>query len=111
MVAGRIRRSSGLGCVRSHLGFGGPEQDISVTLTNAGNYTVTMDWDGVAASDVDFVLFRTNLATTIGGFAAATGAHPEVITANFLAGQFFITAGIFGGANPKYLRITIKRNS
>jgi hypothetical protein len=93
------------------VGFGGPEQDIAVDLTNAGNYTVTMDWDGGSGSDIDFVLFNSTLDGLIGGFGAATGNHPEQITANFPAGVFYITSGVYNGTNPKSLKITIKRNS
>ena len=96
------------------VGFGGPEQDVGVTFANAGNYTITFDWDGVAgnASDIDFVIFNSTLTGVIGGFGAATGAHPEALTVNFSAGQqVFFTQGIFAGSPPKTLKYTIKRNS
>ena len=84
-----------------------------IAVVNAGAYTVTIDWDGVAgaASDIDVVLFNSTLTGLFGGFTGATGAHPEVITATFPAGTFYITNGIYAGNAPRSLKFTIRRNS
>jgi hypothetical protein len=97
-------------------GWGGPNQDILLNVTNAGNYTVTLTWGAnpaatAANSDVDFAILNFAQTATIGGFAGATGNLPEVVTGNWPAGSVWLLMGDFGHTKPSDIRVTIKRNS
>jgi hypothetical protein len=65
------------------------------TITEAGLYTVTLDWN--VGSDVDIFLCPDPGAITGScDFQAATGAHPEVGEYELTPGTYFLIADDFG---------------
>jgi hypothetical protein len=66
-----------------------------MTVTSAGLYTITMDWN--VGSDIDLFLCPDPGAITGGcDFQAATGAHPEVGEYNLTPGTYYLVADDFG---------------
>ena len=69
-----------------------------LVVTEAGVYTVTMNWD--IGDDVDMFLCPDPGAITLAcDFQAATGDHPEVGTYDLAPGTFFLVADDFGGGD------------
>jgi hypothetical protein len=63
-------------------------------VTEAGDYTITMDWD--IGDDVDlFVCPAAGVSTFDCDFQAATGAHPEVGVYSLTPGTYYIVADDF----------------
>jgi hypothetical protein len=81
-----------------------------IDITQAGTYTITMDWN--IGDDVDMFVCPTeeflfdadsldpdlSTGTSLCSFQAATGAHPEVGTFDLTPGDYFIWADDFGQA-------------
>jgi hypothetical protein len=63
-----------------------------LTVTEAGVYTVTMDWD--IGDDIDMILCNADLSICDG--QAATGDHPEVGEYDLAPGTYLILANDFG---------------
>jgi hypothetical protein len=92
------------------LGFGAccGEQDIRITFTNAGNYTVRVSWND-AATDIDAAVL--NAAQSAFKGTSLTGANPETITFNATAGEVvFLTMGLYDGANPSVMKYSVTKN-
>jgi hypothetical protein len=65
-----------------------------LTVTEAGNYTITTDW--AVGSDIDQILCN-DAACSAPDFTAATGAHPETGTYALVPGTYYIIVEDFGG--------------
>jgi hypothetical protein len=96
------------------LGFGNlggrGQQDLRVVFTNAGTYSITIDWaDGAANTDIDIAFSDDELALVAGAF---TGAKPETFSVTVTAGTVgFISAGFWDGTQPSALKIVIRRTA
>jgi hypothetical protein len=67
-----------------------------LAITEAGTYTITMDWD--VGDDVDMFLCGDPLASDFSNcdFTGATGAHPEVVPFDLAPGDYIVVADDFG---------------
>ncbi len=66
-----------------------------LNITEAGAYTVTLDWD--IGSDIDmFLCPAAGVATFDCDFTGATAAHPEIGTFELAAGTYYVVADDFG---------------
>jgi hypothetical protein len=88
----------------------GPSAYYALTITQAGSYDITMDWN--VGSDIDMFVCP---AATVGDFdcdfQAATGAHPENGVYDLTPGDYFVVANDFGvDATGTTLVITIVHN-
>jgi hypothetical protein len=80
-----------------------------LTITEAGVYTVTMDWD--LGSDIDMFLCLDPPAADFSNcdFQAATGAHPEEGEFALDPGTYFVVADDFGAdAAGAALKLTLQ---
>jgi len=69
-----------------------------LTVTSAGTYTITMDWN--IGDDIDmFLCPAPGDITGACDFQAATGAHPEIGVFALTPGDYWVVADDFGG-NP-----------
>lgn len=70
-----------------------------LTVTQAGVYTVTVDWD--IGTDIDlFFCPAAGVATFACDFQAATGSHPEVGEYDLAAGIYYVVVEDFGQFTP-----------
>jgi hypothetical protein len=94
------------------LGFGAccGQQDVRITFTNAGNYTVRVGWRGGApAIDIDAAVLNGGLTALLA--TALTGANPEVLTFNATAGQIVVvSAGLYSGPLPPVIKYDVTLN-
>ena len=78
-----------------HPVFGIPLSYYKLVVTEAGVYTITMDWD--VGSDVDmFVCPEAGVGDLDCDFTAATGDHPEAADFALDPGTYYIVANDFG---------------
>jgi len=67
-----------------------------LTVTQAGTYTITMDWN--IGDDVDMFLCPSpGDITGSCDFRGATGAHPESVPFSLTPGDYWVVADDFGG--------------
>jgi len=67
-----------------------------LTVTTAGTYTITMDWN--VGDDVDmFLCPAPGDITGSCDFAGATGNHPEIVPFALTPGDYWVVADDFGG--------------
>ena len=75
--------------------FGDVCHFYELNVTEAGLYTITMDWN--VGSDIDmFICPDPGAITGDCIFDGATGAHPEVVPVELTPGAWFIVADDFG---------------
>lgn len=75
--------------------FGDACHFYKLTVTTAGTYTVTMDWN--VGDDVDmFLCPAPGDITGSCDFAGATGAHPESVAFALTPGDYWVVADDFG---------------
>ena len=73
----------------------GPSAYYKLIVTEAGVYSITMDWD--IGSDIDmFVCPEAGVASFDCDFAAATGNHPEAADYALDPGTYYVIANDFG---------------
>jgi hypothetical protein len=65
-----------------------------IDVTEAGNYTVLMDWD--IGGDLDLLLCN-DTACSAPDIAGATGAHPEAPTYTLTPGTYYLWVNDYGG--------------
>jgi hypothetical protein len=85
------------------------QQDVQLTFTNAGSYTVRVSWIG-AGIDVDAALVNQAMDTFLA--TALTSANPETLTFTATAGQVvFLAMGLYTGPEPVVIKYSITKNN
>ena len=86
------------------------QQDVAITFTNAGNYTVRVGWrSGAPAIDIDAALLFGDLSDLIA--TALTGNNPETMTFDATAGQqIILSMGHYSGPVAPVLKYEVIRN-
>jgi hypothetical protein len=90
--------------------FDGPDFTATIDhfyrldIAEAGDYTVTLDWD--IGSDIDLILCN-DAACSAPDFTGATANHPESATYTLAPGTYYVLAEDFGG-DAAGARLTIQ---